>query len=128
MTPEELDQISNKVIGAAIEVHRILGPGLLESAYEQSLVWELGIRDLQLRRQVVIPVVYKDLRIEEGYRVDIIVNDAVLLELKCVDALEPIHTAQVLTYLKMTGLKLGMLLNFKVAVMRHGIRRVVNNF
>ena len=128
MTPEELDQISNKVIGAAIEVHRILGPGLLESAYEQSLVWELGIRDLQLRRQVVIPVVYNDLRIEEGYRVDIIVNDAVLLELKCVDALEPIHTAQVLTYLKMTGLKLGMLLNFKVAVMRHGIRRVVNNF
>jgi len=128
MTPEELDHISNEVIGAAIEVHRVLGPGLLESAYEQSMAWELGLRKFQLRRQVPIPVLYKDLRIEEGYRVDMIVNDGVILELKCVDDLEPIHTAQVLTYLKMTGLKLGMLLNFKVDVMRHGIRRVVNNF
>ena len=128
MTPEELDRISNEVIGVAIEVHRVLGRGLLESAYEQSIAWELGLRNFQLRRQVPIPVLYKDLRIEEGYRVDIIVNDVVILELKCVDALEPIHTAQVLTYLKMTGLKLGMLLNFKVDVMRHGIKRVVNNF
>ena len=128
MTPEELDRISNEVIGAAIEVHRVLGPGLLESAYEQSIAWELGLRNFQLRRQVPIPVLYKDLRIEEGYRVDIIVNEGVILELKCVDALEPIHTAQVLIYLKMTGLKLGMLLNFKVDVMRHGIKRVVNNF
>ena len=128
MTPEELDRISNEVIGAAIEVHRVLGPGLLESAYEQSIAWELGLRNFQLRRQVPIPVLYKDLRIEEGYRFDIIVNEGVILELKCVDALDPIHTAQVLTYLKMTGLKLGMLLNFKVDVMRHGIKRVVNNF
>ena len=128
MTPEELDRISNEVIGAAIEVHRVLGPGLLESAYEQSIAWELGLRNFQMRRQVPIPVLYKDLRIEEGYRVDIIVNEGVILELKCVDALDPIHTAQVLTYLKMTALKLGMLLNFKVDVMRHGIKRVVNNF
>ena len=128
MTPEELDRISNEVIGAAIEVHRVLGPGLLESAYEQSIAWELGLRNFQLRRQVPIPVLYKDLRIEEGYRVDIIVNEGVILELKCVDALDPIHTAQVLTYLKMTALKLGMLLNFKVDVMRHEIKRVVNNF
>jgi GxxExxY protein len=128
MTPEELDHISNEVIGAAIEVHRVLGSGLSESAYEESIAWELGLRKFQLRRQVPIPIVYKDLRIEEGYRVDMIVNEGVILELKCVDALEPIHTAQILTYLKMTGLKLGMLLNFRVDVMRHGIKRVVNNF
>ena len=127
MTSEELDQISNEVIGAAIEVHRILGPGLLESAYEESLAWELGLRKLSLRRQVRIPVFYKDLRIEEGYRADMIVNEGVILELKCVEAIEPIHTAQVLTYLKMTGLRLGMLLNFRVDLMRHGIKRVVNN-
>ena len=127
MTSEELDHISNEVIGAAIEVHRILGPGLLESAYEESLAWELGLRKLSLRRQVRIPVFYKDLRIEEGYRADMIVNEGVILELKCVEAIEPIHTAQVLTYLKMTGLRLGMLLNFRVDLMRHGIKRVVNN-
>ena len=128
MDSDDLDRLSREVIGAAIEVHRVLGPGLLESAYEECLAWELGLRKFQLRRQMPIPVVYKDLRIEEGYRVDMIVNEGVILELKCVDALEPIHTAQLLTYLKMTGLKLGMLLNFRVDVMRHGIKRVVNNF
>ncbi len=97
MTPEELDRVSNEAIGAAIEVHRVLGPGLLESAYEESIAWELGLRKFQLRRQVPIPVVYKDLRIEEGYRVDMIVNERVILELKCVDALDPIHTARLLT-------------------------------
>ena len=128
MTSEQLDHISNEVIGAAIEVHRVLGPGLLESAYEESLAWELGLRKIALRRQVRIPVSYKGLTIEEGYRADMIVGDGVIVELKCVDTLDPIHTAQVLTYLKMTGLKLGMLLNFRVDVMRHGIKRVVNNF
>ena len=107
MTPEELDHISNEVIGAAIEVHRVLGPGLLESAYEESLSWELGLRKFALRRQVAIPISYKGLRIEEGYRADMIVNEGVIVELKCVATLDPIHTAQVLTYLKMTGLKLG---------------------
>lgn len=107
MTPEQLDHISNEVIGAAIEVHRVLGPGLLESAYEESLAWELGLRKIALRRQVGIPVSYKGLTIEEGYRADMIVGDGVIVELKCVDTLDPIHTAQVLTYLKMTGLKLG---------------------
>ena len=128
MDSDDLDRLSKEVIGAAIEVHRVLGPGLLESAYEECLAWELGLRKIQLRRQMPIPVVYKDLRIEEGYRVDMIVNEGVIVELKCVDALEPIHTAQLLTYLKMTGLKLGLLLNFRADVMRHGIKRVVNNF
>jgi GxxExxY protein len=128
MNPEDFDRLSGEVIGAAIEVHRVLGPGLLESAYEECLAWELSRKGLKVERQVPIPVRYKELRIERGYRVDLVVSDAILLEIKCVDAFEPVHTAQVLTYLKMTGLKLGMLLNFKVDVMRKGIRRVVNHF
>jgi GxxExxY protein len=128
MNVEEFERLSGEVIGAAIEVHRILGPGLLESAYEESLAWELTHRDLKVQRQVAIPVRYKELRIEEGYRVDMLVNGIMIMELKCVDSFQPVHTAQLLTYLKMTGLKLGLLLNFKVDVMRKGIKRVVNNF
>ncbi len=123
---DEFEPLTGEIIGAAIEVHRQLGPGLLESAYEECLTWELLQKGLNVKRQVCIPVRYKELRIEEGYRVDMLINDAVILELKCVDAFQPIHTAQILTYLKMTGLKLGLLLNFKVDVMRKGIKRVVN--
>jgi len=128
MNEEEFNRLSGEVIGAAIEVHRILGPGLLESAYQASLTWELTHRDLKVQRQVAIPVRYKELILEEGYRVDMLVNDIMILELKCIDSFQPIHTAQLLTYLKMTGLKLGMLLNFKVDVTRKGIKRVVNRF
>jgi GxxExxY protein len=109
-------------------VHRVLGPGLLESAYEECLAWELTHKDLKVKRQVAIPVRYKELKIEEGYRVDMLVNGIMIVELKCVDSFQPVHTAQLLTYLKMTGLKLGLLLNFKVDVMRKGIKRVVNKF
>jgi GxxExxY protein len=126
--PEDLDRLSNEIIGAAIEVHRILGPGLLESAYEECLAWELGLRRIPVRRQVVLPISYKDLRVDEAYRIDMIANEGIVLELKCVDAIESIHTAQLLTYLKMTGLQLGLILNFRSDVMRHGIKRVVNNF
>ncbi len=126
MSEEEYKRLSGEIIGSAIEVHRVLGPGLLESAYEECLIWELARKDLKVARQVVIPVRYKELKLEEGYRVDIVVNEAVILELKCVDALQPIHSAQLLTYLKMTGLKLGLLLNFKVDVMRKGVKRIVN--
>lgn len=126
MTSDELDRTSNDIIGAAIEVHRVLGPGLLESAYEQSLAWELGLRKIAVRRQVSLPISYKELRIEEAYRIDMVVNESIVLELKCVDRLEPIHTAQLLTYLKMTGFRLGLLLNFRVDLMRNGIKRVVN--
>ena len=104
----------------------MLGPGLLESAYEDCLAWELTRKGLRVTRQTSIPVRYKELRIEDGYRVDMVINEAVIVELKCIDSFQPIHTAQVLTYLKMTGLKLGLLLNFKVDVMRSGIKRVVN--
>ena len=126
MTGEEFEHLSGEIIGAAIEVHRVLGPGLLESAYEDCLAWELTRKGLRVTRQTSIPVRYKELRIEDGYRVDMIINETVIVELKCIDSFQPIHTAQVLTYLKMTGLKLGLLLNFKVDVMRNGIKRVVN--
>lgn len=126
MNVEEFEQLTGEIIGAAIEVHRVLGPGLLESAYGDCLAWELTQRGLRVMRQTSIPIRYKELRIEEGYRADMVINEAVILELKCVDSFQPIHTAQVLTYLKMTGLKLGLLLNFKVDVMRNGIKRVVN--
>ena len=126
MNGDEYEHLSGEIIGAAIEVHRVLGPGLLESAYEECLAWELAQRGLRVTRQSLIPVRYKELTIDEGYRADLVVNEVVILELKCVDSFQPIHTAQLLTYLKMTGLKLGLLLNFKVDIMRNGIKRVVN--
>ena len=126
MNGDEYEHLSGEIIGSAIEVHRVLGPGLLESAYEECLAWELAQKGLRVTRQFLIPVRYKELTIDEGYRADLVVNEVVILELKCVDSFQPIHTAQLLTYLKMTGLKLGLLLNFKVDIMRNGIKRVVN--
>ena len=126
MNGDAYEHLSGEIIGSAIEVHRVLGPGLLESAYEECLAWELAQKGLRVTRQFLIPVRYKELTIDEGYRADLVVNEVVILELKCVDSFQPIHTAQLLTYLKMTGLKLGLLLNFKVDIMRNGIKRVVN--
>lgn len=126
LSTDELNRISNMVIGAAIEVHRLLGPGLLESAYQQCLAWELQQQNLTVEQQVVIPLKYKQLQVENGYRVDMLVEGELIVELKSVDALLPVHSAQLLTYLKLTGFRLGLLLNFKVDVMRKGIKRVVN--
>jgi GxxExxY protein len=126
MDSDDLDRLSKEVIGAAIEVHRVLGPGLLESAYEESLARELARMGAKIERQVLIPVRYKELRTEDGYRIDMLVNNELILELKSVEAFQPVHTAQMLTYLKMTGFRLGLLLNFKVDAMRKGIKRVVN--
>jgi len=120
------DLISGKVIQAAIEVHRGLGPGLLESAYEECLCHELSLQSLKFLRQVPLPVNYKGVSLDCGYRLDLVAEERVIIELKSVSKLEPIHDAQVLTYLKMTGLKLGLLLNFNVSLMRDGIRRIVN--
>ena len=120
------DLISGKVIQAAIEVHRGLGPGLLESAYEECLCHELSLQSLKFLRQVPLPVNYKGVSLDCGYRLDLVAEESVIIELKSVRKLEPIHDAQVLTYLKMTGLKLGLLLNFNVSLMRDGIRRIVN--
>ena len=123
---ETEDQISNRVVLAAIEVHRHLGPGLLESAYEECLCRELTLQGLSFARQVELPVTYKGLALDCGYRMDVVVEEKVALELKAVSRFEPIHTAQLLTYLKLSGLKLGLLLNFNVPLMKEGLRRIVN--
>ncbi|HIJ39421.1 MAG TPA: GxxExxY protein [Rhodospirillaceae bacterium] len=122
---KKFDPLSRKIIGLAIEVHRTLGPGLLESAYEQCLSHELTKNSLGVRRQVAIPVNYKGLHLDCSYRLDILVENSLIVELKAVERLLPIHTAQVLTYLRLTGLKIGLLLNFHTMALRDGIRRIV---
>jgi len=119
------NELSNKIVGAAIEVHRTLGPGLLESTYEECLCHELSLNQIPFERQVIMSVVYKGNRLECGYRADIVVDNKVILELKSVVDVQPIHKAQLLTYLKLSGLKLGLLLNFNVLLMKDGINRFV---
>jgi GxxExxY protein len=119
----ELNEITNQIIGCAIEVHRYLGPGLLESAYEECLAYELVKKNLNIKRQQPTPVVYKEIKLECGYRIDIIVENEVVIELKVVDALNPVHEAQILTYMKFSNKKLGLLINFNVSVLKNGIRR-----
>ena len=125
-TKEEIDSLSNKIIGAAIEVHRLLGPGLLESAYEECLSKELDIRGIKVKRQVILPIEYKGIKIESAYRLDLLVEDKIILELKSVAAIEPIHESQLLTYLKLTKLWLGLVINFNVPLLKDGIKRIVN--
>jgi len=120
------DDLTGKIIGAAIEVHRCLGPGLLESAYESCLEYELKQVQLRVRRQVPLPVIYKGLTLEQGFRIDLFVQDSVIVELKAVECLLPVHEAQLLSYLRFSGCKVGLLLNFNVLVLKHGgIKRVV---
>lgn len=121
------DSLSKEIIGAAIEVHRHLGPGLLESAYEHCLCRELSVRGVAFQHQLPLPVRYKGELLDCGYRLDIVVDRRVVVELKAVDALESIHNAQLLTYLKLSGCRLGLLLNFNVPVLMRGIKRIVNN-
>jgi GxxExxY protein len=123
----DINELSSQVIGAAIEVHRHLGPGLLESTYEQCMCRELSLRGVPFECQLELPMRYKDVQLDCGYRIDIRVADALILEIKSVDELAPTHTAQLLTYLKLTGLHPGLLLNFNVRMMKDGIRRVVND-
>ena len=120
------NEISGKIIGCAIEVHKALGPGLLESAYEECLYYELQAAGLKVEKQKPLPVVYKEVKLEAGYRIDLLVEDCVVVELKAVEALHDVHTAQVLTYLKLSGCKLGLLLNFNVYRLSEGIKRLVN--
>jgi len=119
--------ISEKIIGAAIEVHRVLGPGLLESAYEECLSYELVEAGFKIERQIPLPIIYKEVKLDCGYRLDIVVEDLVIIGLKTVEKLMPIHEAQLLTYLKLTNRKLGLLLNFNVPVLKDGIKRIVNS-
>ena len=120
------DELSDDIVGAAIEVHRELGPGLLESAYEAALCHELNSRDISFKRQQHLPVIYKDVKLDCNYRIDLIVEDLVVLELKAVERMEPLFEAQLITYLKLSNLWLGLLLNFNVPVMKDGIKRIVN--
>ncbi len=120
------DRLSREIIGAAIEVHKTLGPGLLESAYEECLCYELKSKDLNIKRQFPLQVRYKDINLDCGYRIDILVEDMVIVELKAVGNIEPIHKAQLLTYLKLSNKWLGLLLNFNESVLKKGIVRLVN--
>lgn len=121
----QANQITEQIIAAAIEVHRALGPGLLESAYEACLVYELTQRGLYFQRQAALPVVYKDVLIDCGYRLDLLVERAIIVELKAIDRLAPIHDAQLLSYLKLSGCQVGLLINFNVRLLKDGIRRLV---
>ena len=121
------DILSRDIIAAAIEVHRELGPGLLESSYEECLCYELKTRGITYERQKSLPVSYKDVRLDCGYRLDVVVDNLVIVEIKAVESMLPIHTAQLLTYLKLANFKLGLLINFNTPQLRQGIKRVVNN-
>ena len=120
------NEISSKVIGAAIEVHKQLGPGLLESTYETCLVYELRQLDLEVKQQVALPVIYKNIKLDAGYRLDLLIENKVIIELKSIEALAPIHYKQLTTYLKITGLKLGLLINFNEYLLKDGIKRIAN--
>jgi GxxExxY protein len=122
---DSFNDISSSIIGAAIEVHRILGPGLLESAYEQSLAHEFSLRKIPFERQKPLALSYKGIRLDCGFRLDFLVADSVVLEVKAIEALLPIHQAQLLSYLKLGGWKLGLLINFHTPLLREGIKRVV---
>jgi len=121
----KINEITQKIIGCAIEVHRNLGPGLLESAYEECLAFELEKAGLNIKRQVPTPVIYKDVKLDCGYRIDILIENLVVIELKVVDEINPVHEAQILTYMKFSKMNIGLLMNFNVTVLKNGIRRFI---
>ncbi|MGC9355889.1 MAG: GxxExxY protein [Mariniphaga sp.] len=121
------NDISYKVIGAAIEIHKSIGPGLLESAYENALAYDLRELGFNVQQQVPMPFIYKEVKQEVGYRIDLLVNSKVIIEVKAVEAIAPVHFAQLLTYLKLSGIKLGLLINFNSKTLKDNIHRVVNN-
>jgi GxxExxY protein len=123
----QYSELTSKIIACAIEVHKTLGPGLLESAYEECLAYELQNAGLKVERQTPVPVIYKEIRLDCGYRMDILVENTVVVELKTVDEFHPVHEAQVLTHLKFSGKKIGLLINFNVVLLKNGIKRYVMN-
>jgi GxxExxY protein len=122
------NEFSYAIIGACLEVHKVLGPGLLENTYQECLARELSLRGIPFEKEKPLPVEYKEVRVDCGYRLDFLVDGSVVVELKSIEAILPVHEAQVLTYLKLTGCKLGLLMNFNVAVLKEGIRRLGLNF
>jgi len=125
---EELDKITQAIIGAAIQVHQTLGPGLLESAYEACLAFELVELGYKIEKEKPLPLVYKTMELDCAYRLDLLVEDKVIVEVKAVDQLMPIHQAQVLSYLKLSGCKIGLLINFNVKLLKTGIQRIINGY
>jgi GxxExxY protein len=125
---QRLDQISHGIIGAAIEVHQHLRPGLLESAYEACLVFEIKKLGMKVEEQKPLPVVYKEVKLDCGYRLDLVVEDEIIVEIKAIEKLLPIHDAQLLSYLRLTRKKVGLLMNFHVPVLKDGLKRIVNDF
>ena len=121
------NEISGIIIGKAIEVHKALGPGLLESAYQECLYYELINSGLKVAKEVPMPIVYKEVKLNHGYRIDLLVENKVVIEIKTVDAFTDVHEAQILTYLRLGNYKLGLLINFNVSVLKHGLKRYVNN-
>ena len=124
---ERFDRLTDEIIGSAIEVHRSLGPGLLESAYETCLAYELGERGIDVETQKALPVVYREVKLDAGYRLDLLASGLVIVEVKAVERLLPIHDAQLLSYLRLSGCSLGLLINFNVKLLKNGIRRLANN-
>ena len=121
------DELSRKIVHASFEVHKTLGPGLLESAYEACLVYELSKIGLLVESQKALPVEYKNVKLDAGYRIDLLIEKKVIVEIKCVEKLTDVHLAQILTYLRLSGCKLGLLINFNTRLIKNGIKRVVNN-
>jgi GxxExxY protein len=125
---DQLDSITRRIIGAAIEVHRRVGPGLLESAYEACLAFELRQLGLKVEQQKPLPLLYKEVKLECGYRMDLVVENEVLVEIKAIEKLMPVHEAQLLSYLRISEKHVGLLINFHVRVLKHGLKRIVNRF
>ena len=125
---DRLDQITGSIIGAAIEVHKTLGPGLLESAYDACLAYELRKLGYKIEQQKPLPVIYKEVKLDCGYRLDLVVEDAVIVEIKAIEQLVPIHDAQLISYLRLSDRRVGLIINFHVPLLRNGVKRIVNNF
>ena len=119
-------KITEKIIGAAIEVHKTLGPGLLESAYQECLLFELKNLGLEVKKEISLPIIYKDIKLDHGYRIDLLVEDKIVLELKTVESFTDVHTAQILTYMKLGNYPLGLLLNFHTKLLKNGLKRFIN--
>ncbi|HZQ05913.1 MAG TPA: GxxExxY protein [Anaerolineae bacterium] len=128
MDTNPLNQVTDQIIGAAIEVHRLLGPGLLESAYEACLAYELAQRNLKFEQQKPLPITYKQVKLDCGYRLDFLIEENVIVELKSVDQILPIYEAQLLSYLKISNKQVGLLINFNTPLLKQGVRRIVNGF
>jgi GxxExxY protein len=128
MTSDELNRLSKIILDASIEVHREMGPGLLESVYEECLLKELKLRNIQATNQVELPLIYKGKKLKKEFRIDVLVENEIIIELKTVDNILPVHEAQIISYLKLADKRLGFLINFNVSLLKQGFKRFVNNF